>query len=95
VCHGPAALVNLKLSNGSYLLAGKDVAGFTNEEERAVELDRVVPFLLEDKLKERGARFHGAAMWQPQVVASERLVTGQNPQSATGVAQRVVEALGR
>lgn len=95
VCHGPAALVNIQLSNGQYLLAGKDVAGFTNEEERAVKLDKVVPFLLEDAMVARGAKFHGAAMWQPQVVASERLVTGQNPASATGVAERVVDVLAQ
>ncbi len=91
VCHGPAALVNLKLSNGEYLVAGKAVSAFTNEEERAVKLDAVVPFLLADKLTSRGARHEGAPMWQSKVVVSERLVTGQNPASATGVAQAVVE----
>ncbi len=60
VCHGPAGLVNLKLADGSYLVAGKKVAAFTNEEERAVELDKVVPFLLQDKLTERGAKHQPA-----------------------------------
>jgi putative intracellular protease/amidase len=56
VCHGPAGLVNVKLQSGDYLVKGRDVAAFTNDEERAVELDQVVPFFLADKLKERGAR---------------------------------------
>lgn len=55
VCHGPAALVNVRLFNGKFLVDGKRVSAFTNEEERAVKLDQVVPFLLEDKLAERGA----------------------------------------
>ena len=57
VCHGPAGLVNVRLSNGRYLVAGKTVSAFTNEEERAVKLDTVVPLLLETRLVERGARF--------------------------------------
>ena len=93
VCHGPAALVNVKLADGSYLVAGKAVSAFTNEEERAVKLDNVVPFLLEDRLKQRGARHEGVSMWQEKVVVSERLVTGQNPASATGVAESVVTVL--
>ncbi|MGO4758460.1 type 1 glutamine amidotransferase domain-containing protein, partial [Streptomyces sp. 2MCAF27] len=56
VCHGPAGLVNLKLSNGAYLVAGKNVAGFTNSEEAAVGLTDVVPFLLQSRLEERGAK---------------------------------------
>jgi len=93
VCHGPAGLVNVRLSNGGYLVAGKAVSAFTNEEERAVKLDAVVPFLLETRLVERGARFEGAANWQEKVVVSERLVTGQNPASASGVAKAMVALL--
>jgi putative intracellular protease/amidase len=93
VCHGPAALVNVKLPGGQYLVAGKSVSAFTNEEERAVNLHAVVPFLLADKLVERGARHESAALWQPKVVVSERLVTGQNPASAAGVAEAVVGVL--
>jgi len=81
------------LSNGRYLVADKAVSAFTNEEERAVKLDTVVPFLLETRLVERGARFEGAAMWQEKVVVSERLVTGQNPASAAGVAKAMVGLL--
>lgn len=93
VCHGPAGLVNVQLSNGDYLIAGKVVSGFTNEEEAAVELSEVVPFLLEDKLKERGATVEKADQFQPKVVVSDRLVTGQNPASAKGVAERMVDLL--
>jgi putative intracellular protease/amidase len=95
VCHGPAALVNLTLSDGSYLVAGKEVAAFTNSEEKAVGLDQVVPFLLADELVKRGAIHRPAADWQPQVVVSDRLVTGQNPQSATGVAEAVATLVSR
>ncbi|XXU06665.1 type 1 glutamine amidotransferase domain-containing protein [Sorangium sp. So ce854] len=93
VCHGPAALVNVRLSSGQYLVAGKAVSAFTNEEERAVKLDAVVPFLLQDRLVERGALFQPAAPWQEQVVVAERLVTGQNPASAAGVAGAMVRLL--
>jgi len=93
VCHGPAALVNIRLADGSFLVAGKRVSAFTNEEERAVKLDAVVPFLLADKLVERGATHDPAPNWQQKVVVSDRLVTGQNPASAAGVAEAVVELL--
>lgn len=95
VCHGPAALVNVKLSNGQYLVADKQVSAFTNDEERAVKLDAVVPFLLADKLTERGAQHQPAPLWQKKVVVSERLVTGQNPASAASVAEAVIEVLER
>lgn len=93
VCHGPAALVNIELADGSKLIAGKNVAGFTNSEESAQELTDVVPFLLEDALKEAGAAHQAGADFEAQVVVDERLVTGQNPPSATGTATAVVAAL--
>ena len=93
VCHGPAGLVNVKLSNGNYLVKNKKVSAFTNEEEKAVELDSVVPFLLENKLKERGAHFEQSGLWQKQVSVDQRLVTGQNPQSAAAVGQATLEKL--
>lgn len=93
VCHGPAALVNVQLSNGQYLVEGKTVAAFTNEEEEAVGLTGVMPFLLESMLIERGAEHTEAENFQPHVVVSERLVTGQNPASATGVAEEIVALL--
>ena len=89
VCHGPAGLVNIKLSNGKYLVDGKKVNAFTNEEEEAVGLTKVVPFLLESKLIERGAVFEKSDLWQTHVVVDQRLITGQNPASA----QKVGESL--
>ncbi|WP_309050499.1 type 1 glutamine amidotransferase domain-containing protein [Streptomyces sp.] len=93
VCHGPAGLVNITLSDGSYLVAGKNVAGFTNSEEAAAGLTDVVPFLLQSTLEERGAKHTGAADWEPHVVVDGRLVTGQNPASATGVGEALVKVL--
>lgn len=93
VCHGPAGLVNLTLSDGAYLVAGRRVAAFTNAEEEAVGLASVVPFLLQTRLEERGATHVAAPNFEPCVVVDGRLVTGQNPASATGVAERVVEVV--
>lgn len=93
VCHGPAGLVNVKLGSGKHLVDGKKVAAFTNEEEAAVKLTEVVPFLLASKLVERGAEHVPAANWAPNVVVSERLVTGQNPASAKGVGEQMVKLL--
>jgi putative intracellular protease/amidase len=93
VCHGPSALVNLTLSDGSYLVAGKRVAAFTNEEEELRGVTHVVPFLLADKLVERGAEHEPGPNWQAQVVVDDRLATGQNPASAAPLAERVLEVL--
>jgi len=78
VCHGPAGLVNIMLSNGKPLVDGQQVTSFTNEEEEAVEMTNVVPFLLESRLKSRGALFSKADLFSRYVVVSDRLVTGQN-----------------
>ncbi len=93
VCHGPAALLNIKLADGSYLIAGKELTGFSNSEEEQVKLTQVVPFSLQDQLIQRGARYSAAANWQSKVVVDQRLVTGQNPQSAAAVGQAVVALL--
>ncbi|MFD1690594.1 type 1 glutamine amidotransferase domain-containing protein [Azotobacter chroococcum] len=93
VCHGPAALVNVTLSNGAYLVAGKSLSAFTDDEERAVKLDQVVPFLLTSTLTQRGAQHHPAADWTAKVVVDGRLVTGQNPQSASGVGAAIRDLL--
>jgi putative intracellular protease/amidase len=93
VCHGPSGLVNMKLSDGTLLIDGKTVTGFTNEEEAAVKLTDVVPFLLAQKLKERGANHVAAAPWAEHVEVDGRLITGQNPQSAAAVAREVVKIL--
>jgi putative intracellular protease/amidase len=93
VCHGPAALVNAKDKSGRYLVDGRNVTAFTNSEETTVELDKVVPFLLQTKLEERGATFKSAAQWLPNVIVSDRLITGQNPASAKGVGEAVAAML--
>ena len=93
VCHGPSGLVNMKLSDGTPLIAGKTVAGFTNDEEAAVGLTETVPFLLADKLTEQGATHVPAEPWTEHVEVDERLVTGQNPQSASAVGREVVKLL--
>lgn len=92
VCHGPAALLRIEVG-GRPLVADKRVAAFTNEEEEAVGLTKVVPFLLADELVARGAKHEPAPKFQPNVVVSERLVTGQNPASARGVAEAIVKLL--
>jgi putative intracellular protease/amidase len=95
VCHGPSVLVNVKLSDGKYLVDGKEVSGFTNNEEAAAGLTEIVPFSLENKLKERGAVFREGSLWQDEVsvssVAGHHLITGQNPQSAASLAKKIVE----
>lgn len=93
VCHGPAALVNITLSDGRYLVDGKTVSAFTNEEEVAVGLAEVVPFLLESMLVERGAQMTKVPNFQAHTAVSERLVTGQNPASAAPVAEQVLLVL--
>jgi putative intracellular protease/amidase len=93
VCHGPAGLVNVRLNDGTYLIDGKLVSAFTNEEEAAVGLTDVVPFPLETRLVERGAIFSKVTNFAPHATADRRLVTGQNPASARRVAQLVVEEL--
>jgi putative intracellular protease/amidase len=93
VCHGPSGLVNIKLSNGKYLIDGKKINGFTNEEEIAVKLESIVPFMLETKLIERGAIFEKAGLWQEKVVVDGRLVTGQNPASAKKVGEVLLKLL--
>jgi uncharacterized protein (TIGR02246 family) len=93
VCHGPAALVNLTLSDGIHLVDGRRVAAFTNEEEAAAGLDGVVPFSLQTTLTERGANHVAAPTFTPHVVRDGRLVTGQNPASAAGVAEQTLAAL--
>ncbi|MDM1556904.1 type 1 glutamine amidotransferase domain-containing protein [Chryseobacterium indologenes] len=93
VCHGPAGLVNIKLRNGKYLVDGKKINAFTNEEESAVKLTDVVPFLLENKLKERGAKFEKSGLWQNHVVTDQRVITGQNPQSAKSVGEAILKEL--
>jgi alkylhydroperoxidase/carboxymuconolactone decarboxylase family protein YurZ/putative intracellular protease/amidase len=94
VCHGPAALVNVKLSDGSYLISGKEVAAFTNGEEEEVQSTNVVPFLLEDTIIKHGAKYKHAPNWNNNIAIDGRLITGQNPQSASSVGVALAQALG-
>jgi len=93
VCHAPVALVNVRGKDGEYLVKGKRVTGFTNAEEEAVGLTAVVPFLLEDRLKERGGIFSKAANWVPYVQVDGKLVTGQNPASSGPGAEELLKLL--
>ncbi|KIO48091.1 type 1 glutamine amidotransferase domain-containing protein [Nitrosospira sp. NpAV] len=93
VCHAPVALVNVRGKDGEYLIKGKHVAGFTNMEEEAVNLTTVVPFLLEDRLKERGGIYSKAANWVPYVQVDGKLVTGQNPASSGPGAEALLKLL--
>jgi putative intracellular protease/amidase len=93
VCHGPAGLVDVKLSSGSHLVAGKDVSAFTDAEEEQVGYAKIVPFLLASKLQQRGARHQAGPNWTDQTSVSGRLITGQNPQSAKSVGRKLVELL--
>jgi putative intracellular protease/amidase len=93
VCHAPAALVNVRGKDGEYLVKSKRVTGFTNAEEEAVGLTAVVPFLLEDRLKERGGLYSKGADWAPYVQVDGKLVTGQNPASSRLAAQELLKLL--
>ena len=93
VCHGPAAFVGASTASGQPIVAGKRLTAFTNEEEREVKLDKVVPFLLEDKLREEGAQFEKGPSWSDHVVTDGLLITGQNPQSSASAARALISAL--
>jgi len=93
VCHAPGALVNVKLSNGEPLVKGKEVTGFSNSEEEAVQLTKVVPFLLEDEMKKLGGRYSKGADWGSYVKVDGLLITGQNPASSEAAAKALLEKL--
>ena len=93
VCHGPAVLLKAKIANGEPLVKDKKVAGFTNSEEEAVQLTNIVPFLVEDKLKELGGNYSKVGDWQPHVVTDGLLITGQNPASSEPAAEQLLKML--
>ncbi|MGH8772144.1 MAG: type 1 glutamine amidotransferase domain-containing protein, partial [Burkholderiales bacterium] len=93
VCHAPGALRRTKAPNGPPLVQGKSVTGFTNTEEAAVGLTKVVPFLVEDSLKQNGGKYSKAEDWKPHVVNDDNLITGQNPASSEAAAKAVLEQL--
>ena len=94
VCHAPAVLRHAKAADGSPLVKGRQVTGFSNAEEEAVQLTKVVPFLLEDELKRNGGRYSKAdADWGVHVLTDGLLVTGQNPASSAPAANAVLDLL--
>jgi putative intracellular protease/amidase len=93
VCHGPAGLLGITTPDGTPIVAGRTVSSFTNEEESAVGLSEVVPFLLESALVEQGANHQKAPIFAECAVADDRLVTGQNPASAVKVAELALAEL--
>ncbi|WAC02416.1 type 1 glutamine amidotransferase domain-containing protein [Lacinutrix neustonica] len=93
VCHAPAALKGVKNEDGSPLVKGKKVTGFTNSEEKAVGLTDVVPFLVEDMLKENGGIYSKGDDWSVHVLKDGNLITGQNPASSELVAEKLLEAI--
>jgi putative intracellular protease/amidase len=95
VCHGPAGLIGATTTDGRPLLAGRRVNSFTNAEERAAGMTDVVPFLLEDRLRELGGEFASGGVFQRFMVEDRGLITGQNPASADAVATRIVEMVQR
>ncbi|HWW40174.1 type 1 glutamine amidotransferase domain-containing protein [Pedobacter sp.] len=95
VCHAPAALKNVKGKDGEYLIKGKIIAGFTNSEEEAGQSTNLVPFSLENMLKDRGAKYVKGKDWEPFAVQDGNLITGQNPASADLVAKKIITILSK
>lgn len=93
VCHAPGVLRHAKTADGKPLVQGRQVTGFSNAEEAAVQLSDVVPFLVEDELKQLGGLYSSGPDWQPHVVSDGLLVTGQNPASSVGVANALLDRL--
>lgn len=93
VCHAPAVLLHTKMADGSPLVKGKSVTGFSNAEEDAVQLSQIVPFLLEDSLKASGASYSKGEDWQPYAVKDGLLITGQNPASSAATANALLGLL--
>ena len=93
VCHAPGVFRHTKAADGQFLVHGKSVTGFSNSEEQAVGLTDIVPFLLEDMLKNHGANYSKQQDWQPYVVTDGLLVTGQNPASSMETAQAILNLL--
>lgn len=93
VCHGPAGFVGAKGAHGEPLVSGKRITSFTDVEETAINLDKVVPFLLESRLRAEGANFIVGTNWASHVETDGNLVTGQNPASSEAVAEEIIKLL--
>ena len=94
VCHAPGVLRHVKGTDGKPLVNGKRVTGFTNTEEEAVGLTKIVPFLVEDMLKANGGEYSKLGDWQPYAITDGLLVTGQNPASSEAAAEALIKLLG-
>ncbi|MEO8838179.1 MAG: type 1 glutamine amidotransferase domain-containing protein [Herbaspirillum sp.] len=95
VCHAPGVLRHVKAADGSPLVKGKNVTGFTNTEEAAAQLTDIVPFLVESELVKNGAKFSKGGDWQAHVVVDGKLITGQNPASSEPAARELLKQLQR
>ena len=93
VCHAPAVFAHTKTADGQPLVKGRQVTGFTNSEEDAVQLSQIVPFLVQDMLLENGGKYSKGPDWQPHVVTDGKLITGQNPASSADAARAVLAQL--
>ena len=93
VCHAPAVLLKAKAPNGDSLVLGKNVTGFSNSEEAAVELTNIVPYLLEDELVAMGGLYQKIEDWNSLAVVDGLIITGQNPGSSAAVAEALVKTI--
>ncbi|KAG8899419.1 hypothetical protein FRB99_006720 [Tulasnella sp. 403] len=94
VCHGPAALIGVTDVNDESIFKGREFTGFSNVEEEQVHQVKAIPFLLEDKIQEKGGKYVKAdEPWGPKVVVDGNLITGQNPASANGIGEAILNAL--
>ena len=93
VCHGVFALPQCRRPDGSPLVSGRQVTGFSNSEEETVGLKEIVPFLIETRLQEQGGVYSQAEDWNSHVVVDGKLITGQNPQSSEEVADAVAKVV--
>ncbi|NMH61401.1 type 1 glutamine amidotransferase domain-containing protein [Alteromonas ponticola] len=95
VCHAPIVLKDVKGEEGKAYIDGKEVTGFSNAEETAMELDSVVPYLVEDELRASGGKFSSAGNFEPHVCKSDLLITGQNPASSKPAAEALIARLAQ
>lgn len=95
VCHAPGVLRHAVNEDGTPLVSGKNVTGFTNSEEEAVQLTDVVPFLVEDELTKLGGVYSKTGDWQPHVLQDGLLITGQNPASSAPAADALIELVDK
>ncbi|MEQ6886950.1 type 1 glutamine amidotransferase domain-containing protein [Salicola sp. Rm-C-2C1-2] len=93
VCHAPAVFGGMRRDDATPFIQGRRVAGFTDSEEKAVGGEEKVPFLLESRLKELGAKHEATDDWNPLAIQDGKLITGQNPQSSAAVAEKLIAAL--